>query len=70
MLADYLSAFYRLFPQAAHRLMPGAFQEDALTAASLSELTAIRSNLQSRYPRDDFSFYVACFVALKRLWLL
>lgn len=70
VLADYLSAFYRLFPQAAHRLMPGAFQEDALTAASLSELTAIRSNLQSRYPRDDFSFYVACFVALKRLWLL
>ena len=44
--------------------------EDALTAASLSELTAIRSNLQSRYPRDAFSFYVACFVALKRLWLL
>ena len=70
VLADYLPAFYRLFPQAAHRLMPGAFQEDALTAASLSELTAIRSNLQSRYPRDDFSFYVACFVALKRLWLL
>lgn len=71
LLADYLPAFYQLFPQAAQRLMPRAFDESreaCLNAASRMELDTIRANQQARFPRDDLSLYAACFTDLKRLW--
>lgn len=71
LLMDYLPAFYQLFPQAAQRLMPRAFDENreaCLNAASRMELDTIRANQQARFPRDDLSLYAACFTDLKRLW--
>ena len=71
LVADYLPAFYQLFPQAAQRLMPNAFDETreaCLNAASRMELDTIRANQQARFPRDDLSLYAACFTDLKRLW--
>lgn len=73
LLLGYLPLFYRVFPQAANRLMPNAFEGangDALTATAAMELDTIFENEKPRTPEDDMAMYVRCFMHLKRLWRL
>lgn len=71
LLLDYLPLFYHVFPQAAQRLMPNAFEDHggiALSATAHMELDTIFANEAPRTPEDDLAAYVRCFTALKRLW--
>ena len=73
LLLSYLPLFYRVFPQAADRLMPNAFEGangGALTATAVMELDTIFENEKPRTPEDDMAMYVRCFMHLKRLWRL
>ena len=71
LLMDYLLLFYHVFPQAAQRLMPRAYEDHgtiALSATARMEVDTIFANESPRTPDDDMAAYVRCFMALKRLW--
>jgi len=71
LLLHYLPLFYHVFPQAAQRLMPKAFEDHgaiALAGTARMELDTIYANELLREPGDDLAAYVRCFTALKRLW--
>ncbi len=71
LLLHYLPLFYHVFPQAAQRLMPKAFEDHgaiALAGTARMELDTIYANELLREPGDDLAAYVRCFMALKRLW--
>jgi len=71
LLLDYLLLFYHVFPQAAQRLMPKAFEDHgkiALSATARMELDTIYANEAPRETDDDMAVYIRCFTALKRLW--
>ncbi len=72
LLSLYLPLFYRVFPQAAARLMPNAFENEGngtrLTPTALMELDTIFANEKPRTPGDDMALYVRCLAQLKRLW--
>ncbi len=71
ILLDYLPLFYHVFPQAAQRLMPKAFEGHngiALSGTAHMELNTIFANEKLHDSGDDLAAYVRCFMALKRLW--
>ena len=71
LLLEYLPLFYHVFPQAANRLMPNAFDPHtpgAVAATARMELDTIYANAMLRESGDDLASYVECFHALKRLW--
>ena len=73
LLSGYLPLFYRVFPQAAERLMPRAFEEAdgvRLTATARMELDTIFANEKPCTPEDDMAMAVRCLSQLKRLWRL
>lgn len=73
LLSGYLPLFYRVFPQAAERLMPRAFGEAdgvRLTATARMELDTIFANEKPCTPEDDMAMAVRCLSQLKRLWRL
>lgn len=73
LLSSYLPLFCRVFPQAAERLMPRAFEEAdgvRLTATARMELDTIFANEKPCTPEDDMAMAVRCLSQLKRLWRL
>ena len=71
LLMDYLLLFYHVFPQAAQKLIPKAFEDNgkvALAATARMELDTIFANESPREKEDELAMYVRCFTALKRLW--
>lgn len=73
LLSGYLPLFYRVFPQAAERLMPRAFEEAdgvRLTATARMELDTVFANEKPCAPEDDMAMAVRCLSQLKRLWRL
>ena len=67
----FLPLFRHVFPQAAQRLMPRAFEEssgDAFTPTAAMELSTIIANEAQRAPEDDMAMYVRCLASLKRVW--
>lgn len=73
LLGTYLTMFYSVFPQAADRLMPRAFEERdgiRLTATARMEVDTIFSNEKPCHPGDDMAMSVRCLSQLKRLWRL
>ncbi len=74
LLKEYLPKFYAIFPQAAKRMMPDAFEGDGarggarLTATAGMEVDTIFENERMKTPEDDMAAYVRCFAGLKRLW--
>lgn len=69
-LSGYLELFGAMFPQAARKLMPLAYEESglALSPAALMELDTIFANELPRLPGDDLALYTRCMESLKRLW--
>lgn len=73
LLSSYLPLFYRVFPQAAERLMPRAFEETdgvRLTPTARMELDTVFANEKPCTPEDDMAMAVRCLSQLKRLWRL
>ena len=73
LLSSYLPLFYRVFPQAAERLMPRAFEEAdgvRLTPTARMELDTVFANEKPCTPEDDMAMAVRCLSQLKRLWHL
>lgn len=73
LLSGYLPLFYRVFPQAAERLMPRAFEEAdgvRLTPTAQMELDTVFANEKPCAPEDDMAMAVRCLSQLKRLWRL
>ena len=73
LLSSYLPLFYRVFPQAAERLMPRAFEEAdgvRLTPTAQMELDTVFANEKPCTPEDDMAMAVRCLSQLKRLWRL
>ena len=73
LLSGYLPLFYRVFPQAAERLMPRAFEEAdgvRLTPTAQMELDTVFANEKPCTPEDDMAMAVRCLSQLKRLWRL
>lgn len=73
LLSSYLPLFYRVFPQAAERLMPRAFEEAdgvRLTPTARMELDTVFANEKPCTPEDDMAMAVRCLCQLKRLWRL
>ena len=73
LLSSYLPLFYRVFPQAAERLMPRAFEEADgvhLTPTARMELDTVFANEKPCTPEDDMAMAVRCLSQLKRLWRL
>lgn len=73
LLGTYLTMFYSVFPQAADRLMPRAFEQRdgiRLTATARMEVDTIFSNEKPCHPGDDMAMSVRCLSQLKRLWRL
>ena len=73
LLSSYLPLFYRVFPQAAERLMPRAFEEAdgvRLTPTAQMELDTVFANEKPCTPEDDMAVAVRCLSQLKRLWRL
>ncbi|MDD5898570.1 MAG: hypothetical protein PUE14_08805 [Clostridia bacterium] len=73
LLLTYLPLFGHVFPQAASRLMPNVFDNQpsgAIAATARMELDTIYANEAARDAGVDFSSYVRCLTALKRLWNL
>ena len=73
LLSSYLPLFYRVFPQAAERLMPRAFEEAdgvRLTPTAQMELDTVFANEKPCAPEDDMAMAVRCLSQLKRLWRL
>ena len=71
LVLNFLTLFYHVFPQAAQRLMPTAFEDDgalALRGTAAIELDTIFANSTAAFPADDMAMYVHCLDALKRLW--
>ena len=71
LVLSFLPLFYHVFPQAAQRLMPKAFEDNgtpALRGTAAIEMDTIFANSLSSCEGDDISRYVQCLDALKRLW--
>ncbi|MBP3647066.1 MAG: hypothetical protein J6K55_11665 [Clostridia bacterium] len=71
LVLSFLPLFYHVFPQAAQRLMPLAFEDNgtpALRGTAAIEMETIFVNSASVSTGDDAAMYVACLESLKRLW--
>lgn len=71
LVLSFLTLFYHVFPQAAQRLMPQAFEDDGtprLRRTAAIELETIFANHSTAITGDDAAMYVQCLEALKRLW--
>ena len=71
LVLSFLTLFYHVFPQAAQRLMPQAFEDDGtprLRRTAAIELDTIFANHSTAITGDDAAMYVQCLEALKQLW--
>jgi len=71
LVLNFLPLFYHVFPQAAQRLMPLAFEDNgtpALRGTAAIEMETIFVNSAAISTGDDVAMYVQCLEALKRLW--
>lgn len=71
LVLSFLPLFYHVFPQAAQKLMPLAFEDNgtpALRGTAAIEMETIHVNSLLAFDGDDITRYVLCLDALKRLW--